>query len=264
MKKYLFVIKNTWNEILTYRLSFSMWRFRTVLWFLMGYFLWNAIMPTTGNLFGYSRNLMLTYILVASFMSAIVSSSRTSEVGENINSGNLSIFLLKPFSYFKYWFSRDIGDKLMNISFALLELTILFLLLKPPIFIQTNLFILLLTVLAVGLAILLNFFIGMILSMIAFWSPEVWGPRFIFYILVSYFGGSFFPLDILPTQLFNIFRLLPFTYLYYFPTKIYLGNISFSEILIGFAISTAWCFLLYLVTSMVWKKGLRIYEAYGR
>lgn len=263
MHKYFVVVKNSWSEILTYRLSFFLWRMRTVLQFLTVYFLWTALIPSGQNLFGYTHIHILTYVVGASFMSAIIFSTRTQEIGENINSGNLSSMLLRPMSYFGYWFSRDIGDKLMNIVCSVGELCVLFVLLRPPLFLQTNPSFLFYTALSVLLAIILYFLIGILLGMIGFWSPEVWAPRFIFFILIQFFSGSLFPLDVLPKPLFDFFQFLPFSYLLFFPLKIYLGQVSFPEIVDAVTIEIVWVGVLWYICYFVWKKGLRVYTAYG-
>ncbi|MDP2649602.1 MAG: ABC-2 family transporter protein [bacterium] len=264
MKKYFQVIRNTWLEMTTYRLNFVMWRIRVVLQILTMYFLWLALIPANMTLFGYSQSLMLTYILGTSLITSIVFSSRTQEIGENINSGDLSIFLIRPINYFYYWFSRDIGDKLMNTLFSITELFLLFIILHPPFFIQTKLLYLLLAFTSILLGVLLYFLFGSLLGLIGFWSPEVWGPRFIFAIIMSFFAGGLFPLDILPKSIFNLFQFLPFPYLLYFPLRIYLGKSSNLEILTGFAISLFWIFILYKTLLFVWKKGLKVYSAEGR
>src|SRR3989304_10319679 len=133
--KYLLIIKNTFSEMTAYRLNFALWRLRVNLQLLTMYFLWLAILPK-GVLFGaYDQSLMLTYILGGGFLSSMIISSRSQGVGDGIISGDLSNFLIRPINYFAYWFAQDIGDKAMNISFAVFELTALFLVLKPPLFI---------------------------------------------------------------------------------------------------------------------------------
>ena len=263
MNKYFSATINTWNEMLTYRLSFVMWRVRNVFQLLTIYFLWLTIIPSQQTFFGYSQTLMLTYVLGTAFIGSIVFSTRTHEIGDNINSGNLSFFLAKPISYFGYWFAKDIGDKAMNISFSMAELFILFILLRPPLFIQVNPVFIFFSLIAVTLAVLLYFLIGAILGMIGFWSPEVWAPRFIFFILLQFFAGSLFPLDIFPKQIFMFFQLLPFPYLLYVPLKIYLGHIVLSEIFYGFSITLFWIIFLFFAMKVVWQKGLKLYTAYG-
>ncbi len=264
MNKYLRVARNTWEETLTYRFNFLMWRIRTVVILLSIYFLWHSVIPQGSTLFGYTQNMMLTYILLTSITNAFVTSTRTYEIGDEINRGDLLNYLIKPINYFLYWFSKDIGDKAMNIIFSAAELTILFLIIKPPIFIQTNLVFVGFFIASISFAIVLYFFINILLGLIGFWSPEVWAPRFIFTIILGFFAGNYFPLDILPTPIFKIFEALPFSYLIYFPIKIYLGQVPIAEIIRGFLIMLLWTVIFFSSVLFVWKKGLKAYSAQGR
>lgn len=264
MNKYLLVLTNTWNEIFTYRLNFVMWRIRTVLQFLIVYFLWVSVMPESGQLFGYSKELMMTYVLMTQVVGTMIFSTRTGEIAENINSGDLSIFLVRPWGYFKYWFFRDLGDKAVNLSFSAVEITLILLLFQPPIFLQTNPLFLIMAVVAIGIAVFLHFFISCLLSMIGFWSSDVWAPRFIFYISINFFTGGIFPLDILPNHIFQILKYSPFAYLQFFPIKVYLGQVSLPEILVGLLIGIFWTIFFYFVLKLIFNKGLKNFTAAGR
>lgn len=258
------VARNTWDEMLTYRFNFSMYRLRNVLSFLTVYYLWVALIPKNTTAFGYSQQMMLTYVLGSALLQAFVLASQSYTIGDHINQGNLSNFLIKPMNYFLYWLAKDVGDKAMNIAFAVTELTILFLLLRPPVFLQTDPLYLLFFVVATVIAILLYFVFNLILGMIGFWSPEVWAPRFIFMVLIGFFSGGYFPIDVLPAAVASIFLALPFQYLLYFPLKIYLGQMAMHDILLGMAISLVWLIVLTLASEYLWKKGLQAYTAQGR
>ncbi|MEK7559115.1 MAG: ABC-2 family transporter protein [Patescibacteria group bacterium] len=264
MKKYYIIARNTWDEVFTYRASFVMWRVRNIIQLLSIYFLWSVVLPPGKTLLGYSQSLMLTYILGTSLLDSIVLSSRTYIVGEEINNGNLMNFLLRPINYFAYWFAKDAGDKLMNICFSAVELTLIFLVLRPPFFLQTNIFYIFFFICSVILSLFNYFFLNFLLGLIGFWSPEVWAPRFIFITVLGFFAGSLFPLDILPNAVYNIMKFLPFFYLLYFPLKVYLGQLSFLEITSGLLISSFWAFGIYFLVNIIWKKGLKSYTAYGR
>lgn len=263
MDKYLRVAQNTWQENIEYRLNFVMWRIRVMLQLITVYVLWFALLPAGDQLFGYTQSTILTYVLGTAVISSIVFSSRSFSVGDEINKGDLSNYLIKPMNYFTYQFARDIGDKGLNIIFSIIELTILILLLKPPLFIQTNPELLGLAFLAVLLGILLFFCCNLLLGMIGFWSPEVWAPRFIFMTLLMFFSGGLFPLDILPDKIYRIFEFLPFGYMMYFPLKIYLGQLTMSAIMQGLMVSGLWVFILFGIVELIWKKGLKGYAAYG-
>lgn len=264
MKKYLLVAKNTWAEITTYRLNFVMWRIRTILQLVSIYIIWIAVIGNQQTVFGYTTSQILTYILGTSLLFSIVLAGRNQEIGENINSGDLSIFLIKPLGYFKYWLFRDLGDKAMNLFFGIFEVFLFILLFKPPIFLQTNINFLLFTLISIILAVFLYFFLGCLLGLIGFWSPEIWAPRFLFWILVGFLAGNIFPLDILPKNIFQTVEFLPFTYLLFFPLKIYLGQLSIFEILKGLSISAIWIVFFYGLLMYIWNIGLKKYGAEGR
>lgn len=264
LKKYILVARNTWDEMATYRLSFIIWRLQNILQLLTIYFLWYSLLPANKTFAGYNQSFMLTYVLGTALVSTIVWSSKTAQIGDDINEGNLSNFLLRPIGYMRYWFAKDVGDKIMNILFSIAELLVIVFLLKPPLFFQTNIFIILLTIIALVLGVFLYFYINIILGFIAFWNPETWAPRFIFFTVITFLAGGLFPLDILPKNIYIICQLLPFQYMLYFPIKLYLGELSFIAILQGVCITVVWVLLLYKFTEFLWHKGLKTYTSHGQ
>lgn len=268
MKKYWQVIKNTWAEYSVYRLNFLVWRLRSFISFAMIYFFWWAIFSGQEQIFSWQENQILTYILGVAFVRSIIFSSRTIDVGGEINQGNLTNYLLKPLSFLKFWFSRDLADKILNIIFTIFELTIFILILRPVIFWQANILYLILFILSLILATLLYFYINFFLGAIAFWTPEswsgIWAPRFVFTVILEFFAGIIFPLDILPKPIFNFLQLTPFPYFIYFPLKIYLGKITSLEILWGLVVCLFWIGAWSLIIDKMWRAGLKIYGAEGR
>ncbi|HEV2339537.1 MAG TPA: ABC-2 family transporter protein [Patescibacteria group bacterium] len=264
MKKYFLIAKSAWDEIVIYRLNFSLWRIRQIFLLLTSYFLWLAVLPPKTMLGGYSQAMILTYILGGAVISSLIFSNRSFQIGDDIESGDLSNYLLRPLNYFRYYFAKDIGDKLMNACFAAVEITILFLILKPPFVLQNNAVFLLFFFCSVFFAIILNFFINLFVSLMAFWIDEVWPLRFLLTILLTFFAGGLFPLNLLPSSLFSVFQLLPVTYLLYFPMKIYLGQVTAVALFWGFATTILWIFILERSCQFVWKKGMKVYSASGR
>lgn len=206
---------------------------------------------------------MLTYVLLISFLNGIVLSSQTFRVAEEINRGVLSNILIKPLSYFGYILSRDVSDKIINVLFSVIEIIFFIVILRPPVFIQTSFFWLSFFIITSVFAAFLFFEIGLILSIVGFWSRETWAPRFIFSILVAFLAGTFFPLDILPLPIYNLMLFLPFSYLVFFPLKIYLGHMELAFMVKGLFIMGIWMVLLYYLVNYLWKKGLKIYTSEG-
>ncbi len=258
------IIKNTWGEYLEYRLNFVMWRLRNVLRLVVIYFLWWAVFNAQTKIFDYDQTKILTYILLSSFVASLVFATRTQDIGQEISQGDLSNLLLKPINPFYYWLARDIGDKTLNISFSILEITLLFLILKPPFFIQRDFIFLFLVAVALILSISLYFLISLLISFFGFWTNSVWGPRLLLFIILEFLAGSLFPLDILPSLIYKILEFSPFSYLLFFPLKIYLGQVNIIFVIKGLMVSLTWFIIFYFLVQRVWRKGLKIYEAYGR
>lgn len=235
-----------------------------VLRLLTIYFLWSAILRARVEVFGYDQRQILTYILLSQVLSATVFSTRTHEVGSQINQGDLSNFLLKPLNYSTFWWARDAADKFLNTMFAVVEVTILVVILRPPLLLQTQLTNLMFFMIAIILSMFLFFYISFLLSLLGFWTPDTWAPRFLFFVLTQFLAGEWFPLDILPNSLFRLLSLLPFSYLWFFPLKIYLGDLAVFEIIAGLLASVAWVGIFYFAVQVVWQRGLRRYEAQGR
>ncbi len=263
MKKYWAVFLTNWEQSLVYRLNFTLWRVRSVLQFLLVYFIWWTVFQNQNQIFGYSQMTILTYILVATIIRAITLSSRVVDVAGQINEGNIANFLLKPLNFIGYFFIRDIADKSLNILFVILEITVLFFLLKPQIFLQTDFSVLGLFILATFFALLLYFLLAFIVGLSAFWWENAWGPYFLLLMFIEGLGGGLFPIDILPKVFSQVLLLTPFPYLIYFPSKLYLGTMDGSEILQGFLILSFWTFSLWFVLIRLLHAGFKKYTAVG-
>ena len=250
--------------MMTYRLNFVLWRVRWVIQRLVVYFLWWAIFSQREELFGYTQSAMLTYILLSSIIGTIVLGTTTMSIGNMINTGELSNFLIRPLSFFRYFIARDVGDKLMNLAFSTVEVLLLFVLLRPPIIVPTNPLIWVWFVIAIAIGVVMYFLFSFLLGLLGFWSADIWAPRFLSFVMMEFFAGGLFPLDILPTPLFALSQSLPFSYFLYFPLKVYLGQLNSAGAIQGLMIGLLWCIGLWCLMQTMWKKGLRVYTAEGR
>lgn len=266
LKKYLAIFQISFQQEFMYRFNFIMWRFRNVFQIFLVFFLWDTVFSSPGRiLFGYDRARILTYVFLTIFAKAFVFSARAVDVSGDVARGDLSNYLLRPISYFKYWLTRDISSKMLNLVFAVVEVTVLALILKPDLFFQLNFIYVFLTGISLIVAMLLFFCILFIVSAIPFWMPEAsWGGNFILIIILEFLSGSLFPIDVLPGVLQNVLYLTPFPYLVFFPIQIYLGVLSLPVVLKGLLISSAWVGILYLTMKGIWKKGLLAYQAFGK
>lgn len=262
MKKYLSLFTITLQEIFAYRLNMIMWRVRQVFVFLIPFFIWRAVLGQGGEIYGYSFAGIMTYLFGTTLLRSLVMGSRTIDLGWMINSGALTIVLMRPIKVFNSFLMRDAADKLFNLSFILIEIPLLLWIFKPPVFIQTNWLTIMLAGISIILAIFIYFYINIIFGSLAFWSRDVWAPRFLLMVIMEFATGAMFPLDMLPHWGQQIALSTPFPYLLYVPLKIYLGQDS--ALWFHVTIELVWVITLGILAKLIWQKGIKSYEAEGR
>lgn len=267
MKKYLKVFAISFQQEFAYKVNFIMWRVRNVLQIFLVFFLWDTVFINPGRqIFGYDKARILTYIFGLLIVRAFVLSARAGDISGEVARGDLSNYLVKPLDYFKYWFTRDLSSKALNLIFAFFETIILYFILKPPFYLQTNPIYIIGFFISLSIAIFTYFILLLITGSIPLWIPEAaWGVTFLMTaIFVEFLSGALFPLDILPKGLQSAINLTPFPYLIFFPLQVYLGKVSGIVLIKGILVSGFWVVALWIGMKALWKKGLKAYESHGR
>jgi ABC-2 type transport system permease protein len=70
-------------------------------------------------------------------------------------------------------------------------------------------------------------------------------------------SGLTIPIPFFPSYLQNISNILPFRYVSDFPFRLYVGNITINEGLVGILIQVIWIVILMLIGSLLMKKALK-------
>ncbi len=263
MRKYFNLFLISWQNGLVYRLSVFLWRLRQFLTTVMSLTVWSVIFTNQGRVLGYTGSEMTTYIFLVGILQSLILATILHGLAQNINSGNISYELIKPVNIFAYLGVQDLADKAKNFIFILIETTILFFLFKPSVVIPDLLTIGLVILWAIG-GIIINFWISLLFGALGFWSPETWGPRFLFFMFLDFTAGRLFPLDILPKFIQNIVFMTPFPYFSFVQTQLFLGKLSSIEIARHSLIITAWTIGLGFLVKIIWSRGIKDYAAAGR
>lgn len=264
MRKYLQVVRATFQEYFVYRLNFLLWRFRSLVFTASLLFFWLAVYGRNQEIFGYQKSQMLTYLLGVVILEGIVLASRTADLAGQIRNGEISKFIIMPISLFKFLLARDFVDKSLNLFFVIFEIVFAIKLLQTPLYLQKNVFLLIIFFLHVFISLALSFFLSIIINALAFWTEEVWSTRWLLgVILQNFLAGVIFPIDVLPNWLAKIILLTPFPYLIYSPLKIWLGQMTTPAVFKSILISLFWLVILFFLMRFMWRRGIRKYGAYG-
>ena len=263
MLKYLRIAINTLQEYFVYRVNFFFWRLQVFIFFVMYFSLWSAVSNGHSSLGSYTIPQLYSYFVVGYIIKAVVFSTRTQDLGGDIQNGNISTLLIKPISTLKYYFSRDLIDKFFNLFFMFFEFILILVLFKPTLFIPTmQNFVLFLLFLI--LSIITFFFYSLVISFIAFWSDDAWSARFLFgVVFVNIFSGQYIPLDFLPPIIGKILDYTPFPYMFYYPLKIWLGQVDLQSAVLHLGNGIIICLFFFFLSQFMWLKGKHKFQSYG-
>jgi len=266
MRKYFSVFTLTLKEYFAYRLNFLIWRLRVFIGFLVPFFLWLTVTKQVKNFAGYEGKTIIAYFFFTHLLSYFILGTRTVDIAGQIQNGEILNFLLKPMSFFNYYFFRDLADKILNLLLSFFEIFLFFKIFSLP-FPSINYQFLPFFFLFLTFGLFLSFYLNLLISFFGFWSTEVWAPRFIFFILISILSGSFFPLDLLPKKIFSLILFTPFPYLFFLPVKMIsspqtlINKVNFNFL---FFMGSFWLTVFFFLARFFWQKGLKSFSFWGR
>lgn len=264
IKQAVVIISTAWQRNLNYRFTVLMYRIGEITEVLVLILMWTAIYASgAGAIKGFTLNEMITYVLIGNLCAVAVRNFLPSFISRDINEGRLSMFLVKPMPYIKFIFLNELGRSFLAtiISFASQAGITLFFLNKVVINKDPRYILLIMAM--VFCAFVIELLMGFLIGTIAFWTEEVEGIQATLDRVKRFFSGGYFPLTLLPAMLAAASGYLPFQYSFFAPAALYLKKMNLSEGLYGIAVQVVWIVLLSLLLHIVWKRGLRRYEATG-
>ncbi len=113
------------------------------------------------------------------------------------------------------------------------------------------------------MAAMMQFLTSYILGLMAFWVLEVSTLIFIAYSFEYFLSGTIFPLDILPAWMQPFIKWSPFTYEMFFPVQVAMQRIKGPALWEGLAIQAGWVIIYFAAATLVWRAGVRKYQAFG-
>lgn len=263
MKKYFAIFKVNWQKSFEYRADFIGHLGMGIITFVVMYFIWTSVFKNVTIFSGYTFSSMMTYVMMTKFLHFVQRGNIGREISNEIREGRVSVYLLKPVNYVKWWFSIFLADRSFEFFIRLGMIVVVFLILpNVVIFFGIGRFLLFLSFLIISLII--NFLLNFLIASLTFWVVDSRFIRSAIMMLIDFLAGTLVPLDVMPRFLKNLGLALPFQFVTYFPIKIYQGSFNVNQIFQGLLLAAVWAFSLFLLLNFVWRKGLRTYEAIGQ
>ncbi|TSC55724.1 MAG: ABC-2 type transport system permease protein [Parcubacteria group bacterium Gr01-1014_18] len=263
MKKYTTLIKAFWQRALHYRFTVFAYRVGEVAEVLILILMWTTIYAGQSSIKGFTLQEMITYILIGNVFNGIVRNWLSGMVASDINEGRLSMFLVKPMSYLSYVCTKEIGRITLPVLMSVLSQILVILCFSNTFIWNLDWGYVLVISAMIGLAFISELLLSYLVGLVAFWTDEVDGLYTTMERIKKFFSGGYFPLTLLPAVFVQISFFLPFAYSFFIPAQIYLKKMDLSVGVYGLGVQVVWIAILYGVIRIVWRRGLRRYEATG-
>jgi len=227
--------------------------------------LWIALYSSDAKetMFGFTFVQMVSYTVIAQLVSRLVRTGFEYDVDNDIRTGSLDRFLVKPVGYFGFRLFSFLGDKLVQslVMGLLIALAVAFLVLSIGFPLTAS--GALLFIAAMLIAFTLNFLLFWCVGLVGFWLTEI---GFLFEavrILIIALSGGIFPLAVFGSDAARVLNLLPFRFTIQFPTELLCGRIPPASVAPSFALALFWILALTALSQIVWRRGIRRFAAVG-
>tara|TARA_B100000614_G_scaffold64143_1_gene56850 strand:+ start:1287 stop:2114 length:828 start_codon:yes stop_codon:yes gene_type:complete len=268
--KYSSILRASIITALEYKANSIVGLFAIFSGLLIEYLIWSMIYSSNGpesSIQGLTSEWTFKRLIAYIFLSMIIGQLKSSWVTSHemimqIRQGFMNQYIVKPLSFFSYHLMNFIGTNILYY----IPYTIL--IIGSPYFFKdivfTNFMQIPIFIFAIIISIYLSYSIYFFMVCFAFWFGEVRALLAAYNISMFVLAGQIIPLDFFPESYNQIINFTPIPYLIQFPVNIAMqSNFNFNEILTQFMIGLIWCFIMRLMSGILYKIGIRRYEAYG-
>lgn len=257
--KYIKIFQLNIISSIEYRANFILKLISGIVPLIVQIFLWNNVFRVADKtqIVGYGKLNLIIYIIIATALTKLLAIDNHENIAREIKMGELHTYMVKPINHMAYWLSCEIGSKIFYYILMTGIFTVLNLLT-----IRTSIIQILLGWVFVFLAMILNYFIFYLISILSFWFVEISSIFTATNMILIFVGGGIIPLDIILNRTLNIV-VSPISLIFYFPTNLFVRNSSINLILIEMVIAVAWITFFSLISNSILKIGLKKYIAVG-
>ncbi|NDE13412.1 hypothetical protein EBZ80_00580 [bacterium] len=258
---------------LGYRLAFAQVALFEALGLAGTLFYWRAAASSgnsAGTLGGYSTASIVVYFIVASSHMTLEESGLSRTLSMDIRTGKLAASLVRPFPFLiqpvaqglAYSLSRllMIGPVLLLIFAGIPQLRDFFVGVaqREGALAWTGAY-----ALSLMLGLACNLVVRLILGVLAFDMTQTWGPELLFMSIFFAFSGAVYPIDLLPASLVEALSWTPLFYMQGLPNLVAIGRITGDPLSAYLIRGVMVLIATTLVLVLLWRRGIRKFEAIG-
>jgi len=255
-------MKTSFAAMLQYRAALVIWLISQVLDPVIYLVVWSTVTAASGGeAGGYTRGDFAAYFLVLMPVNNTTYSWIMHEYEYRVREGTLSAALLRPVHPIHADIADNLASKMISTPMMLALAVGLGFVFRPTIHLVP--WAVAAFVPAVALAFVLRFLIEWTLALAAFWTTRVSALNQTYFVALLFLSGQVAPLSLFPRLVQAVAAALPFRWIIAFPVELLLGNLTPTDVLVGFAAQVGWIGVSLLLVRLVWRAGVRQYSAVG-
>ena len=271
MLKYFSILRINWIHSLEYRANALIGLFAILSGLFIEYQIWTLIFESNNHspisMAGTSEIFSFDKLIVFIFLSIIVGQLKSSWVTSSqmileIRQGIINKYLIRPISYFWYHFMMFIGmNSLYFIVYSFL--VILFIIIYPGMLFNSFQSILGF-IISLSISIYLSYCIYFIMVCFTFWFGEVRSIVTAYNLGMLMISGQYIPIRLFPESVLSVLQWTPIPYLVDLPVSIATGLIDYTNWINDIGFAFLWCLILTVISLIIYRFGIKRYEAYGQ
>lgn len=263
MMRFVRIFFLSFQNVYQYRSQIFIWFLISLLHPLVYLLFWSGSVPLEGRGAG-EQAMISAYYLLLIVAGGLLFVHVETDAYEDIQRGQLSLYLLKPFSYLKFKWVDELPWRLIQGAFGAVSLLVIFVFNRDVLAFSPGFERFGISVLSVVLGYTSMFLFKMIILLTALWVTDIGGVQQFVEMILIVFSGIIMPIDLFPEGLAQYVVLTPFPYMIYYPIQSFLTGTHTRELVRIIGIQMFWVFFLYGVYRIVWHFGNRRFSAVGQ
>ena len=257
--KYWLVFKIAILDALEYRFDLLITVFKYSFMVMMMALVWLAVERESGTTV-MDREQLVRYYIFAAILYGL-SNLHTWYFETDIKDGELSKYLVKPISYFKFYYFFQFGNTLTETGIRFVTLLPISLFFGYTVSVPVA--NALIFILFLPLVFTFSFNLYSLISTFTFWLTETFAIRWGLTIIFRLLSGTLVPIVYFPKIFQSVSFYLPFQHLAFTPIQIMQNQIATSTGLLSLGILFFWTVAVVIARAALWERGVKEFEGTG-
>lgn len=263
MKKYLGIARAYMKAQLIWRADVFVDVILSVARILFAWILWSILFEGKEQIAGLKFHTMISYYIISSYLFQMEKSAEISQqMTGMLRNGTFSKYMVIPVQTQGYFVAMEVGKLAFSSGIGFLATVLWFCLFRISIVHTVNLKILLCGIIMVILGLLFMALLNYFLGILTLKFEEISTFLMIKDNLSAVVTGAVIPLALLPEWMIAGMRFLPFYYVTYLPSMLFIGKCE-DEAVTGLLVLSIWCIFFIVLNQVTYEHYRMKYDGAG-